>query len=174
MLPLAWIMVFLHLVVSLLFIYNSKMDITRIRGTQKTIASTGVDLQQARTSQSTPKLHIAGWKYMVHLDTPTMIGRTIMVGCNTNQVLCWSPFWALFWGHRWLNLEVSWEPGWGLRLKPPFEQTKNNSLLASRCHTEGLKHYFLVFLAKVSEVNPSKMSPFTTCTIPIGEYIFVE
>ena len=40
--------------------------------------------------------HMIGGNYPINLDTPTMIGWIMVVGCTENQVLGKSPIWVLF------------------------------------------------------------------------------
>ena len=89
MLPPAWTMVLLHLLVSLI-LYVILERILSITGILKNI-----NLEQAWRNQPTPNLPpwkapgshmVYGWKYLVHLDIPPMTGWHIKVECSGHQV----------------------------------------------------------------------------------------
>ena len=101
MLPPAWIMVFFYFRVGL-SLCNPETGITRVRGPWRLLPPfTGEHLARAQISWFAPislkgkplGSHMVGWKYLVHPDTPTMIGWT-MCGRVHQKSLIWVIFWA--------------------------------------------------------------------------------
>ena len=92
MLASAWIVVLPHLVVSLIPYGILKWTSWEIEGPRRLLMNT-----LNRCWQANPHLiilnskplgsHMVGWKYPIDLDTPTMIGWTIVIGCTKNEVL---------------------------------------------------------------------------------------
>ena len=85
-----------------------------LRGFQKRVWTSQPALIYLPLRASPLGSHVVGQKnYVVHLDMPTMIGWTTMVGCTRNsarKVSLLSTILAL----RGLTLESPWDPGLGL------------------------------------------------------------
>ena len=102
MLPLVWIMVLLHLWVGLSLFVILIRALQEFEGPQRLLPPFKAEhLARARTSQ--PPISVAsprfphGWlKYLVHPDSPTIIGWTIGHRVQWNQFLGRSPIRVLF------------------------------------------------------------------------------
>lgn len=60
--------------------------------------------------------HMVGWIFLVQLDTPTMIGCTIVSGCTGNQMLRRVTHLSTILALRGSTFEFAWDP-W---FKPPW------------------------------------------------------